>query len=252
MFSDRRLKTKLSEIEQPLRQLSKIRGVYFHWDPTEVAQHNQQTTLSASASGGGDGSNTPTSSNIVSNRPFNFDEQRHVGLIAQELLKVLPEVVDQSLSGGRFLRCVIIVVFVVVSPMMAVIVANELFHEYELFCQLLINGSIAIAALHSVDYGSIVALLVEAINELHQNFQRSVHSRAASGRSTANPVIVSKTTTNNMEPRVKNTTNITQCIECKCRLKQQFKQLNEELQFVLAERTALMQQFEKAHAIYNS
>lgn len=67
--SDRRLKRKLQPIEGALEKVSQLNGVYFYWN------HNVDVAKK-------------------------FDENRHVGLIAQEVAKVLPEVV---LTDGDYL-----------------------------------------------------------------------------------------------------------------------------------------------------
>lgn len=89
--SDRRLKTDVIPLENALSKVTKLRGVYFRWIEDE-------------ASG------------------LTFDEDRHVGLMAQDVQQVLPEVVH-PIHGGRFL---------------------------------------------SVDYTSLVPLLIEATRELDE------------------------------------------------------------------------------------
>ena len=63
-FSDRRLKTRIEQLEKPLSKVSQLRGVYFSW----VSDEESGLTL---------------------------DERRHVGLIAQDVQAVLPEVVHE-------------------------------------------------------------------------------------------------------------------------------------------------------------
>ena len=63
-FSDRRLKTRIEQLEKPLSKVSQLRGVYFSW----VSDEESGMTL---------------------------DERRHVGLIAQDVQAVLPEVVHE-------------------------------------------------------------------------------------------------------------------------------------------------------------
>lgn len=69
--SDRRLKTDIQTLEEPLSKLSKLHGVYFSW---------------------------------IQNEPsgLTFDKKRHVGLIAQEVQAVLPEVVHEY-SESKYL-----------------------------------------------------------------------------------------------------------------------------------------------------
>lgn len=63
--SDRRLKTNLMPIQNALKKVSKLNGVYFHWIQDEM-------------------------------HGMTFDQNRHVGIIAQELERVLPEVVHKN------------------------------------------------------------------------------------------------------------------------------------------------------------
>ena len=71
-FSDRRLKTRIEQLERPLSKVSQLRGVYFSW----VSDEESGLTL---------------------------DERRHVGLIAQDVQAVLPEVVHEmsEVTPGR-------------------------------------------------------------------------------------------------------------------------------------------------------
>ncbi|KAJ1399367.1 hypothetical protein B484DRAFT_406328 [Ochromonadaceae sp. CCMP2298] len=73
VFSDRRLKTNLAPIADALHKVSRLQGVYFNWVSDAAAQV------------GG-----------------TFDDKRHVGVIAQEVLAVLPEVV-MAKNAGDFL-----------------------------------------------------------------------------------------------------------------------------------------------------
>jgi hypothetical protein len=66
--SDRRLKTNIVPINKALEKVSKLNGVYFHWI------QNEPTGLI-------------------------FDQKRHVGVIAQEVERVLPEVVHSRGEG---------------------------------------------------------------------------------------------------------------------------------------------------------
>eukprot|EP01034_Spumella_vulgaris_P026572 gene26572-33173_t len=68
VFSDRRLKTNMAPIRNALDKVSKLQGVYFNWIQDE-----------------------PTG--------LSFDKNRHVGIIAQDVLAVLPEVVEQKHQG---------------------------------------------------------------------------------------------------------------------------------------------------------
>ena len=72
IFSDRRLKTQLEPITDALAKVSRLRGVYFNW---------------------------------IQNEPsgLQLDDQRHVGLMAQEVLAVLPEAVGRSPLDDRYL-----------------------------------------------------------------------------------------------------------------------------------------------------
>jgi len=69
--SDMRLKTDIVRLEGSLAKVRKLRGVYYNW-----VKNNDS--------------------------PQNFDDKRHVGVIAQEVKKVLPEVVGE-LYGGEYL-----------------------------------------------------------------------------------------------------------------------------------------------------
>merc|ERR1712196_168104 len=69
--SDMRLKTDIVRLEGSLAKVRKLRGVYYNWVKNDDS-------------------------------PQNFDDRRHVGVIAQEVKKVLPEVVGE-LYGGEYL-----------------------------------------------------------------------------------------------------------------------------------------------------
>jgi len=69
--SDRRLKTDIVRLDNSLEKVSKLRGVYYKWVQDDRTGHT-------------------------------FDSKRHVGVIAQEVRSVLPEVVD-SIYDGNFL-----------------------------------------------------------------------------------------------------------------------------------------------------
>ena len=71
--SDARLKEKIVQIENAVNKLSKIRGVTFNWTDEYIKQH-----------GGEDGY---------------FVRNPDVGVIAQELLMVLPEAVAERPDG---------------------------------------------------------------------------------------------------------------------------------------------------------
>ena len=61
--SDRRLKQDIIQLDNALTKIGKLRGVYFHWNKTF-----EETV--------------------------NFSDKRHVGVIAQEVQEVLPEIVQ--------------------------------------------------------------------------------------------------------------------------------------------------------------
>jgi len=71
VYSDRQLKTNLLPITGALDKVSRLQGVYFDWIK------NEKSGLA-------------------------FDEKRHVGVIAQNVLDVLPEAVDRK-DGGNYL-----------------------------------------------------------------------------------------------------------------------------------------------------
>jgi hypothetical protein len=71
-FSDRRLKTDIERVQQSLSKVSRLRGVYFNWVSDEASGLRLQ------------------------------DQRRHVGVIAQEVQQVLPEVVHE-MHGGEYL-----------------------------------------------------------------------------------------------------------------------------------------------------
>jgi hypothetical protein len=75
IFSDRRLKQNVTEIEDALDKVTSLRGVYFNW--IQDGSHN-----------------------------MTFDSQRHIGVIAQDVKKVLPELVKGNEDGkeGEYLR----------------------------------------------------------------------------------------------------------------------------------------------------
>jgi len=62
--SDRRLKTNIKPLLNPLEKISKLQGIYFSWKQEGEFEK------------------------------YNYDEKRHVGLIAQNVHEVLPEVVE--------------------------------------------------------------------------------------------------------------------------------------------------------------
>lgn len=74
--SDKRLKTNIINIDSPLEKLSKINGVYFNWNETAKELANKDT------------------------------EKREVGLIAQEVQSILPEIIHpapfdmENVKGG--------------------------------------------------------------------------------------------------------------------------------------------------------
>lgn len=72
VFSDRRLKTNVTPITDALEKVSQLQGVYFNW---------------------------------IQNEPsgMSFDEDKHVGVIAQEVLDILPEAVEVGKDGGKYL-----------------------------------------------------------------------------------------------------------------------------------------------------
>mmetsp|Transcript_32455 Transcript_32455/g.54721 ORF Transcript_32455/g.54721 Transcript_32455/m.54721 type:complete len:1172 (-) Transcript_32455:434-3949(-) len=76
VYSDRRLKTNLAPISDALSKVGRLQGVYFNWiaDAPLMVQDPQA----------------------------DFDERRHVGVIAQDVLDVLPEVVAEK-DKGQFL-----------------------------------------------------------------------------------------------------------------------------------------------------
>jgi hypothetical protein len=67
--SDRRLKRNITPVIEPLDKVSRLRGVYFNWIADE-----------------------PTG--------MHFDTQRHVGIIAQDVQQVLPEIVQETGTGN--------------------------------------------------------------------------------------------------------------------------------------------------------
>jgi hypothetical protein len=74
-----RLKTNIQQLEEPLHKVSKLRGVYFKWN------NEQESGL-------------------------HFDDHRHVGLMAQDVQAVLPEVV-QELGLARYVHRYIFYVY---------------------------------------------------------------------------------------------------------------------------------------------
>jgi len=69
--SDSRLKTDIEPLPNPLSKVSKLRGVYFSWVKDEPSG-------------------------------MKFDDRRHVGVLAQDVREVLPEIVDE-IQGGKYL-----------------------------------------------------------------------------------------------------------------------------------------------------
>lgn len=72
VFSDRRLKSNLAPIKNALGKVSQLQGVYFTWIQDEEAG-------------------------------MTFDEDSHVGVIAQEVMSVLPEAVESGKEGSKYL-----------------------------------------------------------------------------------------------------------------------------------------------------
>jgi hypothetical protein len=68
IFSDERLKTNIVKLDEPLVKISKLKGVYFNWIQNEK-------------------------------NGLQFDTNRHVGVIAQDVEKVLPEVISKIVDG---------------------------------------------------------------------------------------------------------------------------------------------------------
>ena len=71
MTSDLRLIKQIQPLSNSLAKINKLRGVYFSWKVDEISD------LSA-------------------------DEGRHIGVIAQDVQQVLPEVVSE-INGGKYL-----------------------------------------------------------------------------------------------------------------------------------------------------
>jgi hypothetical protein len=69
--SDKRLKTEIVALEDSLGKVNRLRGVYYKWDQSKDVGHK-------------------------------FDEKRHVGVIAQEVQQVIPELVD-TIYDGKYL-----------------------------------------------------------------------------------------------------------------------------------------------------
>ena len=92
-LSDIRLKTDLTHVKDSLGIVSKLRGVYFTWNHT------------------------------VGTEMLMLDDERHVGVVAQEVLEVLPEIVFQS---GNYLR----VRYIELIPVL-INAINELGAKYE-------------------------------------------------------------------------------------------------------------------------
>jgi hypothetical protein len=88
--ADRRLTTDIAPLSGSLSKISKLRGVYFKWMKDEISG-------------------------------LQFDDDRHIGVLAQDVQKVLPEIVHQA-HDSKYL---------------------------------------------SVDYTSLIPLLIEAIRELN-------------------------------------------------------------------------------------
>jgi len=69
VFSDERLKSNIQTLENSLDKVSKLRGVYYTWRKENAAG-------------------------------LKFDDKRHLGLIAQEVQSVVPEVVHEMENGS--------------------------------------------------------------------------------------------------------------------------------------------------------
>ncbi len=67
--SDKNLKTRIVRIDRPLDKISKLNGVYYYWDKNKAGTF--------------------------------YTEERQVGLIAQDVEKVLPELVKQREDGTK-------------------------------------------------------------------------------------------------------------------------------------------------------
>merc|ERR1711871_231450 len=85
-FSDRRLKRDIRPLRDALQKVQGIRGVYYHW--------NRNVTDAEGLSEPGTDGQT------------DFESRRQIGVIAQDVLAVAPEIVSGGLQGkqSEFLR----------------------------------------------------------------------------------------------------------------------------------------------------
>jgi hypothetical protein len=94
IFSDRRLKTNIEPVKDSLEILKQIRGVYYHW----IQPSNSSNSSSWNE--------TDLDEEKIIDHGLEFDSNRHVGLIAQEVQAALPEVVshmnNNDLLGVRY------------------------------------------------------------------------------------------------------------------------------------------------------
>ena len=76
--SDRRLKENIQNIENPLQKINKINGVNFDWTQKYIDDHGGEDAI--------------------------YNRKKDVGIIAQEIEEVMPEVVADRSDGYKAVR----------------------------------------------------------------------------------------------------------------------------------------------------
>jgi len=76
--SDRRLKENIQNIENPLQKINKINGVNFDWTQKYIDDHGGEDPI--------------------------YNRKKDVGIIAQEIEEVMPEVVAERSDGYKAVR----------------------------------------------------------------------------------------------------------------------------------------------------
>jgi hypothetical protein len=115
VFSDKRLKTNIEAVINPLSKVRRLRGVYFDWINTNsrdrhadaaaestTANDNLDTISNSSAETMGTTEKAELQTFMHRETGIVMDDRRHLGMLAQDVAQVFPEAVA-SMQGGRYL-----------------------------------------------------------------------------------------------------------------------------------------------------